>query len=191
MLSTSWSPWIISLARTQTLRDGASDHRATVPAEEFIFGRDKRVWHNRMKMPQITGATPQQCSSFTGTVSSPQPGCAGRSAELATFGDCKVDKKIKDFPQEIQKIHAGNCGFCAEPWNYIFLSWWREICQQTEVVFLLQCSFSQWNNNAWLCNNVQLLHPIGIYCIASLWVASLIHLLLICSIVWLVWLIHL
>lgn len=69
MMSTSWSLWIISLARTQTLGDVASDRRTTGTAEGFIFGPDKCIWQDCRKMTQITAVTPQQPSSHKWTMS--------------------------------------------------------------------------------------------------------------------------
>lgn len=51
MMSTSWSPWIISLARTQTL-----------PAEEFISGRDTTTERG----PKVTAVahSKERCSHY-------------------------------------------------------------------------------------------------------------------------------
>lgn len=86
MMSTTWSPWIIGLARTQKLGDIASDQTTS---EEPIFGPDRCVWHDFSKTPQITAVTRQQPDLFK--VCSLQPRSVGRHTELATSGSRTVD----------------------------------------------------------------------------------------------------
>lgn len=95
MMSTSWSLWMISLARRQTLRDVASDRRESVPAKEVIFGKNKHVRHS---------------GSFTGTVSSLEPGCGGRSPQLTTL--CRFLPQEWRFSTKWSKAHASDWNLC-------------------------------------------------------------------------------
>lgn len=127
MMSTSWSPWIISLARTQTPGDVASDQMESVPAERVYF------WPWQMRMTQRQKNT-QKITSTVWLIK--------RDSVLSTTRVCRGIVTISNLwrkyircrchPQEYQrfstkspKVNASNWILCRA--LNVFLRWRGEI----------------------------------------------------------------